>query len=167
MVQNCTDQERLALWCAAVAGDSLEERRSELLWRYLKKQVEPRIAAEIEQHVAACKACRGALEAERVLGAAGTGDQVVLAVCPSSEEVLQYLERDAALGPWRRLEIKQHVARCVLCRAEAEWAAGRVAIQAPAAAEPEARRARWFSWKWAWASAAAAMIVVAFALVYP
>jgi hypothetical protein len=131
---------------------------------------ETRLAGEIHQHVAACDDCRCALEQERALLAVknaarkGSAETTVLAVCPSSEELLQYAERDEALSPFRRLEIRRHAERCDLCREEADFAASRL-VEAPAAAASQALFSRWSAWKWSWLSAAAVLVI--FAVVYP
>jgi hypothetical protein len=157
----CKDRQRLAGWCAAVAGEALEERRSELFWRYRSGRLDPAVAAEIERHAASCEDCRNALEAEAMLAVSRAGGKVLFAKCPSSEELLQYLERDPALGPFRRLEIKGHLDRCELCREETSWAAGRVA-------PPKAAKRRiWTGWKWSWPLPAAAAAVLLVAWIYP
>jgi hypothetical protein len=166
MTRVCTDPQRLAALCAALEGGSLEERRSELLGRYLEARVEAGIAAGIEQHVAACSGCREALEDERLLAGFKNQTRLVLASCPSHEEMLQYLERDASLSPFRRLEIKTHFQKCSLCRDEAAWAQKTVAAPAAEPA-PEKARAPWWSWGWAWGAAAAAAVVLAVLLLYP
>ena len=159
MSRSCTDEQRLTTWCVAIAGESLEERRSELFWLYLNAQIEPGVAAGIREHLQSCQDCREAVERERLLLASKGSGKVVFAKCPSSEELLQYMERDEAMSPWRRLEIKLHVDQCVLCREETEWAAQRVLVGAPAA-EPKSGWAAWFTWKWAWAAAAAVIVAV-------
>lgn len=154
---------------AAVGAGDWEERRSELLWRHARGKLESAVAKEVAAHVAACADCRDALEAERLV-AAGVGDgRVVLARCPSSEEMLLYLEKDSSQSPWRRLEIKMHVEKCGLCREETSWAASRVAAPPkPASEAPAEGRAAgfWIPWNWAW-GAAAAVVVLAAALAYP
>ncbi|HYM12972.1 MAG TPA: hypothetical protein VEU62_19695 [Bryobacterales bacterium] len=167
MPHRCTEPDRLAAWCAAIAGDDLEARRSELFWQYLSGRSEGAVAAEIGKHVAACDDCRRALEQEQALLAARSGRTTILALCPSSEELLEYAERDEALSPFRRLEIRRHAERCDLCREEADFAASRL-VEAPAAAAgPQAVFSRWSAWRWAWLSAAAAAAVVICAVVYP
>lgn len=161
MAAQCTDRERLAGWCQGVAGETFEERRSELFWQYISgRQQTP----EIEQHLEACQDCRQAMERERALaGARRSQGTVQVAVCPSSDEMLRYLERGEGMSPWRRLEIKRHVEQCALCREEAGWAASVVV-------EPrKAPRLGWFGWKWTWgvAAAATAAMVVFFAVVNP
>ena len=169
MSQLCTDEGRLTAWCASIAGEGLQDRRSELLWQYLNGQVEASAAAEIEQHLGSCEGCRAALEQERLLAALKTGtEKVTLAVCPSSKEMLEYVERSPALGAWRRLEIKLHAEKCAPCRDEAEWGSRSVAAEAGAPAkEAGTSPLRWFSWKWAGWAAAAAMLVLVFSVVYP
>ena len=160
MAPDCIESERLAAWCAAIPGETLEERRSELLWRYLNRQVtEP----GLELHLQSCEPCSTALERERtLLGARDSKARVVFAACPSAEEMLQYAERAAELGPWRRLEIKRHLDHCVMCREETAWATRTVAAPAKDAAPRP-----WFSWQWAWLAPAAAALAVVFAVVYP
>ena len=166
MIANCTDGPSLAGWCAGIAGDDLEQRRAELLWQYLTSRLQPQAAAEIGRHLESCQDCRSALEAGRLLLASRSVGKVVLAVCPDNEELLQYAERSETLGPWRRLEIRQHLNRCPMCREEASWAVRAVIEPAPAA-----RRsftwAGWFNWKRATWAGAMAVIALAFALVYP
>lgn len=156
----CKDQERLAGWCTAIEGGEIEERRSELFWRYQHGRLDPAVAAEIERHAASCEDCRNALEGERMLAVSHSGGRVLFAKCPSSEELLQYLERDAGLGPFRRLEIKGHLNRCELCQEETSWAAKRV-VETPAA------KRVWLGWNWSWAAVAATAAAVLFAWVYP
>ncbi|MGH7416202.1 MAG: zf-HC2 domain-containing protein, partial [Candidatus Rokuibacteriota bacterium] len=167
MAQNCTDEQRLSAWCAGIAGDVLEERRSELLWRYLRKKVDLSTAAEIEQHLDSCQHCRQALEDERLLEAARSSGKIVVRNCPSADELLRFLERSPSLSPWRRLEIKRHLDRCELCREESAWTERRVLEERPA--RPLAEGSRWAGWlhsRWAWA-AAAGMIAVVIGLIYP
>lgn len=166
MSQSCSDQTRLAGWCTAIGAESLEERRSELLWQYVAGHLEAGVASEIRQHLEACQDCRAALDAERLLRASRSSDRIVFAKCPSSEETLQYLERAPAQSPFRRLEIKMHLDKCELCRREAAWASERVVVAKPAAVEPASGWASWFTWKWAWGAAAAAVVLVS-VLVYP
>ena len=164
-IPHCNDESTLVTLCGDVPGETLEERRSELLWRYLGGRLEASRTA-LEQHLDGCAECREALEQERLLAAARRGTRPVsLAVCPSNDEVLRYLERDAAMSPWRRLEIRRHADACPMCGEELQWAQGRVAGEQPAA---EARPRRWFSWNWNWAlPAAAAAALAIFAVVYP
>ena len=181
MAQECIAEGRLAAWCSTIPGESIAERRSEFFGRHVKGLTDPAIARDIEGHLAECEPCRAALEQERALAAVATGQgKIAFAVCPSSLEMLQYIERDAELGPWRRLEIRQHINQCAMCREEVSWASKRVveklpaaeALDAPGDSAAEAERNLrpgwfgWLSWKWA-AVAATAAIAALFALVYP
>jgi hypothetical protein len=164
MSLHCTDPERLRAWCAALAGEDLAERRSELFWQYAKGRLAPEAAAEVSAHVESCPDCRQALDSERLLIARGT---TIVSRCPSSKEMLEYLERGAGLSPWRRLEIKMHLGRCELCREEASWAAKHVALSpAEAAEEPKPSVWAWLNWKWIAAPVAAALVLAA-VLLYP
>jgi hypothetical protein len=166
MSANCTNEPKLTGWCAGIAGDGPEERRSELFWQYLNAQVPPQLASEIRGHLDSCEDCHAVLAAERLLLASRSSGKVVLAVCPLGEELLNYAERSPAQGPWRRLEIKRHLDRCALCREEVNWAAQRVIAQAPAVQQSPVW-AGWFTWKRvSWAGAVASIALV-FALVYP
>ena len=156
MASGCKDAGQVAAWCADIAGDRLDERRSELFWRLLSGRLADPVAREVEGHVQQCLPCRNALEAERALrAAAGSGEKIAYSVCPSSEELLE-LDR---LNPWRRLEIRRHADQCRLCHEELGWARR---LDEP----PRARRFRW-AWRWAWAPAAAAALVLVIATLYP
>ncbi len=166
MSANCTNEFQLQEWCAGITGEGLEERRSELFWQYVNASVEAKLGSEIRGHLESCEDCRAALAAERLLLASRSSGKVVLAVCPSGEELLDYTERSQTQSPWRRLEIKRHLDRCALCREEVNWAAQRVIAQGPAVQEGPVW-AGWFTWKrLSWAGAAASIALV-FALVYP
>jgi hypothetical protein len=166
MSQNCTDRGRLDAWCESLPGSDRDERRSELLWQYATGKVESAQATQIAAHLETCPACREALDAERLLVAARSNQKTVLARCPSSEEVLDYLERNPAQSPWRRLEIKMHVDRCELCREEASWAASHVTSSQTSSPSRERQGAVWLPWKWI-AAPIAALLVLAAVLLYP
>jgi hypothetical protein len=163
MSMNCTDRERMEHWCAGIAGAELEERRSELLWRYARGRLEAPVTGELEAHLKACGDCREALGGEHLLAGGG---KVVLAQCPSSEEMLQYLERHPAQGAWRRLEIKMHLEKCEPCREESAWAAQKVVAPPENAREPRAVWRSWTAARWAWSGAGLALLLAAL-WVYP
>lgn len=96
----------------------------------------------------------------------GGSEKTIFARCPSSDEMLRYVERDPALGPFRRLEIRGHLVRCELCRKEAAWASEHVAAPRPKEASPRLPFAVWFSRPWTWAAVAAALTLT-FTLIYP
>jgi hypothetical protein len=147
------------------AGD-WTERRSELLWQFAAGKLESPRAAQIAAHLESCPDCREALETERLLVAANAGGKTVLARCPSSEEILDYLEHNPGQNPWRRLEIKMHVGRCEWCREEAGWAASHVVGRTPRAAADPLAGWSWLRWKWIAAPLAAALVLAA-VLLYP
>lgn len=134
--------------------------RSELLWRYVNAHLEPDETYQMSEHLGSCESCREALDDERLLAAGRGREAVVLAACPASDELLQYVERDPGLPPFRRLEVKSHLLRCELCREEVKWAAGHVSRIA------RSQFAGWLQRPWIWA-VTAAMLAVLLAMIYP
>jgi len=141
------------------AISSAEEVRHENLWR-LARQEDFAEAASLRAHLVDCAGCRRLFNSFQELGRAlrRTGP-VVLAVCPSAEELADY--RDQKLVPSEASRLSAHLAACPPCREDLDWLERTAEPAAPKVVTLSRRR-----WLFAGAAAAAVAVVSAPAVRY-
>lgn len=119
-VVNCSEPERFepAGYWVSQGLETEEEVRWEMMWQAATSDTD--IAKQAREHAEGCDYCGDLLDRyKRVAYSMKPGKRVVLAICPSAEELYDFAHQ--LLAPDLQQKIGTHVQRCSLCAKELKW----------------------------------------------
>jgi hypothetical protein len=95
-----------------------EQVRWEMMWQAATSDTD--IAKQAREHAEGCDHCGDVLDRyKRIVYSMKPGNQVLLAICPSAEELFDFAHR--SLPSDLQEKVGRHVQRCNLCSKELKW----------------------------------------------
>ncbi len=139
-VVNCSEPERfqpIGYW-ASQGLDTEEEVRWEMLWQAATADTD--VARQARDHAEDCDYCGDVLDRfRRISHAMKPGQKIDLAICPSAEELFDFLHNN--LSPEVHQKVSVHSQQCRHCAGELKWlASSEKSSQRPLMMTPRARQ---------------------------
>ena len=121
-VIKCSEPERFqpAGYWASQGLETEDEVRWEMMWQAATSDTD--IAKQAREHAEGCDHCGDVLDRYKgIVYSMKPGHQVLLAICPSAEELFDFAHR--SLPSDLQQKVGHHVQRCNLCSKELKWLA--------------------------------------------